>query len=199
MAKKPVKPEDAKNPVIPQNELEGQAMFADWLKAQEAKKHAPLQGQTKKQPVVWRCNNPDCEPEPEAVAIARSSIDANTINEPIKTVFGEICRPSKLYFEFLSEHDKCPKCTYDGAPMINKRALIHLLLEHPRGPIVGQIGKRWFMACDPTRTTMATHDNGEACTGDSMAANCPECLKKIGDKVVQGGRFINKSFIKPRG
>ena len=111
------------------------------------------QGQTTKQPVVWRCPNPEC-------------------------------RESALvhHFDFESEYSECPKCGLQE-PHVTKRALIHLLVRDNKGPIQGDLGLRFRMACDPPRWVLATMDNGEAATGDPAAANCPGCLKAFGEQL----------------
>ncbi len=116
-----------------------------------------LEGQTLKQPVVWRCRNPECK----EISTAR-------------------------YYEFEGEYPECPKCKC-GPPTVSKRALIHLLIRDNKGPIVGEFGLRWKMACDHKRVTLATEDNGEAASGDSSAINCPTCLSKVGRKCFVNG------------
>lgn len=102
--------------------------------------------QTTQQPVVWRCPNPDC---------LNSSLDS--------------------WFEFESEYPTCPKCGLQP-PAIQKRVLIHLVVMDTKGPIVGQLGLRYRMACSPRRVVLATHTNGEAATNDLAQVNCPGCL-----------------------
>ena len=62
------------------------------------------------------------------------------------------------------------------APAITKLVLIHLLIPHPQGPILG-MNQRFMMCCNPKRTVLATPDNGEAASGDWRAINCPSCMK----------------------
>lgn len=93
-------------------------------------------------------------------------------------------------FVFRSDYPECPKCGC-GAPTVQKRALVHLLLRNNKGPIVGDLGLRWELACDTKRDYLATIDNGEACTGDSRHVNCQACLKRVGTKVVVKGHAIN--------
>lgn len=102
--------------------------------------------QTTKQPVVWRCPNPECRD---------SSLDR--------------------YFDFESDQPKCPKCSA-GPPVVSKRALIHLLVRDPQGKIVGEYQRRYKLACDASRSFIATQTNGEAGTDQVAAANCPGCL-----------------------
>ena len=119
-----------------------------------------LGGQTIKQPIVWRCQNPDC---------LESSLDR--------------------FFEFTGDECKCPKCGL-GHPAVIKRALIHLLIRDNAGRIVGDRGLRYRLACDTKRAYVATRENGEAGTGDLAAANCPGCLKAIGETFRVNGLAI---------
>lgn len=127
-------------------------------------------GQTLKQRVVWRCPNPACV---ENIGIMCPS-------DPL-----QLNQPGVKYFEFFGDYPECPKCGM-GAPTVQKRALIHLLLRDAKGPIVGDQGFRWKMACDPRRTHLATENNGEAATGDSTCANCPGCLSAANGIVISG-------------
>lgn len=117
--------------------------------------------QTTKQPVVWRCPNPEC-------------FESNL----------------SRYYEFESEYGECPKCGLKE-PYVRKRVLIHVLVRDKGGPIVGNLGLRYRLACDPKRVTLATATNGEAATGDVTTANCPGCLKAIGDKLKQTGQNLS--------
>lgn len=121
-----------------------------------------LSGQTLKQPVVWRCINPMCVP------------------------------PGERYFEFTSDHDRCPKCTM-GPPCVYKKALIHMMIQDPKGPIRGDLGIRYRIVCDPKRTYLATAKNGEAVTVDTNAINCPGCIKTLqeyADRIKGSGFFL---------
>lgn len=102
--------------------------------------------QTNKQPVIWRCPNPMC---------AEQSTDS--------------------WYEFTSDYPECPKCGLT-APAVSKRALIHFLAMDMQGPIVGQMGLRYVLACSPTRVVLATFTNGEAATNYPSQVNCPGCL-----------------------
>lgn len=106
--------------------------------------------QTTKQPVVWRCSNPECS-EHKFLPIP---------------------------FDFQSEYPICPKCKSEGLPNVTKRALTHLLLKNPKGKIEGQHG-RYSMACDHKRDYLATHTNGEAATDQLAVVNCPGCLRAV--------------------
>ena len=101
------------------------------------------------------------------------------------------CRPVIGCFDFESDYPVCPKCGASGEPQIFKRTLIHLLLADERGVIAGAAGKRYRMACDKTRSHLATLTNGEAAVGiDNIEmANCPGCLIAVGKqpKLLLGG------------
>lgn len=171
---------------LSRDEVAAQAIWDSWVTTQERiSREVKEKDQTTKQPVVWRCQNPVCLPTPEEIAEIINSKAG--INEPIKTAGGLIYRPSLRSFDFESQYPTCPKCSYTGPPVVNKRSLIHVLLQDRNGPIVGEKGLRWFIACDPKRRTLATTTNGEACTGNSSQANCPGCLKRIGNKLIISG------------
>lgn len=119
--------------------------------------------QTTKQPVIWRCPNPECR-------------ESNLAN----------------YYEFESDYPECPKCKL-GPPAVRKRVLIHILVRDPKGPIAGQYGLRYRLACDPKRWQLATPTNGEAATGDIAAANCPGCLAAVGNALKSQGEPITFS------
>ena len=122
-----------------------------------------LGAQTTKQPVVWRCQNPDC---------LESNLDR--------------------FFEFESDECKCPKCGL-GHPAVIKRALIHFLVRDAKGPIQGDLGLRYHIGCSPTRAYIGTIENGEAGSGDLAAVNCPGCLKAVGDSLKVNGLAITIS------
>lgn len=104
---------------------------------------------TEKQPVVAICRNPEC------------SVDGR-------------------HHEFfvINDHFACPKCGADREPLVTLKVLIHLLVSHPQGPIIGQGGKRWCIACDSERAYLATVTNKEAATDQHTIANCPTCLAR---------------------
>lgn len=113
----------------------------------------------KKQPIVWRCLNPHCRPDK--------------------------FRPT-IMFDFESDEAKCPKCSL-GPPMVVKRALIHMLVMIENGPIVGDMGMRYRVACDAKRDYVTNGRDGEAGTGDIRQVNCPACLKELADRMVRFG------------
>lgn len=127
-------------------------------------------GQTLKQPTIWRCPNPECV----------SPVGIVDHTDPLR-----LNQPGVRYFEFAGDYPECPKCG-SCAPSVQKRALIHLLVRDKKGPVVGEHGLRWRMACDPKRTHLATESNGEAATGDSTCANCPGCMAASGGITVNG-------------
>lgn len=102
--------------------------------------------QTHRQPVVWRCPNPDC-----------------------------LENATDTWFDFESDYPTCPKCGLEP-PAIQKRVLIHLLVADTKGPIMGSQGLRYHMACHPQRVILATATNGEAASNDPAQVNCPGCL-----------------------
>lgn len=104
--------------------------------------------QTSKQPVIMNCPNPECR-DPRY--------------------------PMQL-FSFVSDDPVCPKCGI-GTPAVQKRSLIHLIVRDKDGPLVGYMGMRYRILCDPKRELMATARNGEALTPMPQLINCPGCIK----------------------
>ena len=90
-------------------------------------------------------------------------------------------------FEFEVQHDPitCPKCGATEHPLIGVMSLIHFLHRADKGPIPGTGGLRYQVACDPTRTYLATDTNDEAASDQLGAVNCPGCLKAAADKKIK--------------
>lgn len=105
---------------------------------------------TKRQPARGYCYNPEC----------REDSDQDR-------------------FEFDVEHDRfcCPKCGNDRPPGVGLLVLTHLMIRDPSGPIHGDMGQNYMLACDQKRAYLATVTNLEAATGDPAYCNCPGCLK----------------------
>lgn len=55
--------------------------------------------------------------------------------------------------------------------------LTHLLIRDIRGPIHGDMGLSYRLACHASRAYLATVSNLEAATGDPQFCTCPGCLK----------------------
>ena len=105
---------------------------------------------TKRQPARGYCFNPEC------------LVDSD----------------DKL-FAFDVEHDRfcCPKCGNDRAPGVGLLVLTHLMIRDPKGPIHGDMGQSYRLACHKDRAYLATVSNLEAATGDVEFCNCPGCLE----------------------
>lgn len=120
------------------------------------------------QPVVAFCRNPECMEE------------------------------SGKRFEFYVENDRfvCPKCGGDKPGMVAVKVLTHLLIPHNQGPVRGQGGRRFVIACDDKRAYLATATNLEAATDQEAVANCPGCLENA--KHIDPERFDKQRiFIVP--
>lgn len=61
--------------------------------------------------------------------------------------------------------------------MVGLLVLTHLLIPSAKGPVKGQGGRRFAIACDQQRAYLATATNQEAVTDQAGIANCPGCLK----------------------
>ena len=88
-------------------------------------------------------------------------------------------------FPIEHAHVSCPKCGANAAPMIGVFVLIHLLIPVRGGPIRGEGGRSFALACDDERSYLATRTNLEAASGDIEVINCPQCLdnaRKLGIK-----------------
>lgn len=114
----------------------------------------PHTEQTTKQPVWWMCANKSC----------RNGLGG--------------------LFEFESDYQECPKCGNKEYPIVQKRALIHLLLEDRKGPIQGETC-RYKIACSPQRETLATYKNGEAVSDNPKVINCPGCILHEAEAIAQ--------------
>jgi hypothetical protein len=121
------------------------------------------QDRTQRQPARCYCYNPECKP-----------VDADR-------------------YEFETEHDyfECPKCGANEPPMVGTLVLIHLLKRNRMGPIKGDGGLRYSIACDEKRAYLATRTNLEAVTTVPSVSNCPGCLKAAHDqKLLQTGFIL---------
>lgn len=102
-----------------------------------------------------------------------------TTKQPVKAICrNPECAGDRTYFEFEAQHDRfcCPKCGANRPPMIDLLVLTHLLVKNKNGPIEGESGIRWQIACDTRRAYLATATNLEAATTAKEVANCPGCL-----------------------
>jgi len=59
------------------------------------------------------------------------------------------------------------------------------------GPIVGDFGLRFKLACEGKRDYLATETNEEAATGDYRAVNCESCLKVLGNNTIVVGQSLS--------
>lgn len=89
-------------------------------------------------------------------------------------------------FEIENTLSPCPKCGAYEAPMVGILAKVHLLVTDRNGPIKGQGGIRYRIACDHTgkRNYISTETNHELATGDRKTANCLDCLKVASPELV---------------
>jgi hypothetical protein len=107
---------------------------------------------TTKQQVMGYCLNPDCKPNPH----------------------------TNDYFSFAVDHDRfaCPRCGANKPPFVGVQVLTHWLVQDNKGPIEGEGGLRWKIACDQDRAYLATFSNLEAATKAFEVANCPGCKNR---------------------
>lgn len=110
--------------------------------------------QTSRQPVVWRCPNPRCKE-----------------------------KSSDRFYDFVADEESpaCPKC---GLKTKNKRTLIHMVIPASDGLIPGDMGIPHRIVCEPMRQWIATERNGEAGTADLNRVNCPGCLSRVGQALM---------------
>jgi hypothetical protein len=87
-------------------------------------------------------------------------------------------RPHGLDFE--GTEPKCPRCAA-GPPAVQALVHIHLLVLDPEGPILGEFGRRYHVACKPE----ATNPRGAPCTGETVAVTCPLCKQTNDYKAVK--------------
>lgn len=91
----------------------------------------------------------------------------------------ECIEPGVDRYEFKVEHDRfcCPKCGANKGPLVGLLVLTHWIARDPKGPIEGEGGLRYKLACDTKRAYLATFTNMEAATPVLEIVNCPGCLK----------------------
>lgn len=92
------------------------------------------------------------------------------------------CREvSNQEFTFAVEHGwfSCPKCGANKPPMVGLLTLTHLLTPDKQGPILGDSGIRYKIACATKRAYLATATNQEAATDNPAFVNCLGCVEQI--------------------
>ena len=94
------------------------------------------------------------------------------------------CRErSDQEFRFAIEHDcVCPKCGANREPMVGVLVLTHALVPDKKGPVMGQGGSRWKIACESKRAYLATATNLEAATNNQDLVTCAACKKALAGK-----------------
>lgn len=120
-------------------------------------------------------------------SIATVPPDRSTRNTCVGFCRNPKCRVdgNQFKFEVRHHHIVCPKCGANQEPMVGLITLIHFLVQVDGGPLRGQGGIPYALACDEKRAYLATISNDEAATGDIDVANCPQCLEnaaKLGIK-----------------
>lgn len=86
------------------------------------------------------------------------------------------CSEGGQIFTFESDQPKCPKCSCEGPPVIQLRALVHLIIPAKDGKIKGKYGQ-YKIACDPKRAYITTGTENEGGSDNINSVNCPGCLK----------------------
>lgn len=105
--------------------------------------------------------------------------DDRTIKQPSKAFCrNPKCRTDGKEFVFKVEHAdvECPKCGADRVPMVGMLTMTHLLVPDPKGPVRGQGGLTYKMACESDRAYLATATNLEAATDNPKVVTCDGCL-----------------------
>jgi hypothetical protein len=90
------------------------------------------------------------------------------------------CRENGAEYHWEIKHDWtcCPKCGANQAPMVGILAKIHLMVRDKTGPLQGNGGLRYRLACDTkkNREGISTLTNYEVATDQKEVCNCQDCL-----------------------
>ena len=76
--------------------------------------------------------------------------------------------------EFDADAPECPACKA-GPPAVVKLTLVHFLFEHPQGAVVGWLGRRFHLACQPGQPLRNYPHRPMPASGDPLAVSCPAC------------------------
>lgn len=78
---------------------------------------------------------------------------------------------------------RCPRCSR-GCPAVAPRVHVHFLYPDPAGPVVGQYGLTYRVACKPDLAVL----NGMPASDFVPVVTCPRCLAhpKLREYQVQG-------------
>ena len=94
----------------------------------------------------------------------------------------EVSDATRFEFDVNNNRFCCPKCGNDRSPGVGLLVLTHLLIRDSKGPIIGDMGLRYRLACHADRAYLATVTNLEAATGDVGVCNCPGCLQVAAER-----------------
>lgn len=75
----------------------------------------------------------------------------------------------RLMYDFEADKPVCPKCGM-GEPMVMKLETLHFLYPMKEGAVVGRLGKRFAVACNPKKDL-----KGIRATGEASVCNCKAC------------------------
>ena len=119
-------------------------------------------------------------------------LDDRTKHQPItwRCFNPECAAVGQRCYDFTADSPQCPKCGANP-PFVAARALIHMLVKDKSGPIPGDFGVRYKLACEGKRDYLATMTNEEAASGDSRVVNCPGCLSVLGNVAVVNGQSLS--------
>lgn len=76
-------------------------------------------------------------------------------------------------FDFSSHDPQCPQCKATDNAILPLVTIHFYTPDQANGPIVGENGKRFRVACKPNSRNI----HGVPCSGEPRAVNCPECIK----------------------
>lgn len=79
-----------------------------------------------------------------------------------------LCCPP-LGRDFTGIVPECPHC-HAGPPAVLPVTLVHWLYRDAEGPLVGQYGWRWRLACQPRQASLI-----EPASDQPIAVTCPAC------------------------
>jgi hypothetical protein len=110
-----------------------------------------------------------------------------THKHPLTWICSNCVEPNTKHpTRFTSDYPECPRCGTSGFPGVRIMSLIHLMVPSKFGPLKGQHGRRYFLACDPQREHGGTPENREAITNKIQVINCVSCLAWVKKNVPSG-------------
>jgi hypothetical protein len=78
--------------------------------------------------------------------------------------------------EFEAREGECPECGA-RAPAVVQLTLVHFIHQKKGGPVGGQHGRRWAMACQPDKPNQNFKHAPQPMSPEPSAVTCPACIQ----------------------